>query len=65
MGGTRGRMISTQNRITAVELIDEAIASGARLKPACEELNITDRTYQRWTEDGDVKEDQRPIVDRP
>ena len=65
MGGTRGRLISTQDRIIAVELIDEAVASGARLKPACEELNITDRTYQRWTVDGGVKEDQRPIVDRP
>ena len=39
MGGTRGRMISTQDRIIAVELIDEAVASGARLKLACEELN--------------------------
>lgn len=58
-------MISTQDRIIAVKLIDEAMASGARLKPACEELNITDRTYQRWTKDGEVKEDQRPIVARP
>ena len=58
-------MISTQDRIIAVELINEAVESGARLKPACEELNITDRTYQRWTKEGEVKGDQRPIVDRP
>ncbi len=58
-------MISTQDRIIAVELINEAKENGARLKPACEVLNISDRTYQRWTKEGDIKEDQRPIVKRP
>ena len=58
-------MISTQDRKIAVELINEAREAGARLKPACKVLNITDRTYQRWTKEGQVKEDQRPIIDRP
>lgn len=37
------------------------------LKPACEVLGISERTYQRWTgTDGDsIKEDQRPITKRP
>ena len=57
-------MISDSDRVTAVELINEARASGCRLKPACDELNITPRTYQRWTEEGAVKKDQRPLVER-
>ncbi|MGP9536355.1 IS3 family transposase, partial [Halomonas sp. AOP42-E1-30] len=28
-------------------------------------LGITARTYQRWTRDGELREDQRPLVDRP
>lgn len=58
-------MISDTDRIKAVELIDEAKANGARLKPACDVLNISCRTYQRWTKDGDVRKDQRPLVKRP
>ena len=58
-------MISTQDRSIAVELINEARENGARLKPACEILNITDRTYQRWTQDGKVNQDQRPLIKRP
>ena len=58
-------MISDSDRVTAVELINEARASGCRLQPACDELNISPRTYQRWTEEGDIKRDQRPLIDRP
>lgn len=58
-------MISTPNRKLAVDLINEERAAGARLQPACEVLNISDRTYQRWVKEGDVVEDQRPIVKRP
>lgn len=58
-------MISAQDRMIAVELINEARENGARLKPACQVLNITDRTYQRWTKEGDIKQDQRPLIKRP
>ena len=44
-------MISDSDRVTAVMLINEARENGARLKPACEELNISERTYQRWTKE--------------
>jgi len=57
-------MISTPDRNRAVELIDEARAAGARLELACRELGITARTYQRWTQGGAVRQDQRPLVDR-
>ena len=65
MGGPRGRLISDSDCVTAVELINEARTNGARLKPACDELNISERTYQRWTKEGAVKKDQRPLVERP
>ena len=58
-------MISDSDRVTAVMLINEARENGARLKPACDELNISERTYQRWTKEGEVKKDQRPLVKRP
>src|SRR5699024_10589957 len=65
LGGPRGRLISSPDRVKAVELINEARASGARLEPACRELGISERTYQRWTSSDSVKEDQRPIIKRP
>jgi putative transposase len=58
-------MISPSDRALAVELIQEASQNGARLAPACEELNISVRTYERWVSEGGVKEDQRPLVARP
>jgi len=63
-GGPRGRLISVPDRTKAIELIDEARATGARLKPACEILGISERTYQRWTRGGSIQEDIRPIIKR-
>lgn len=57
-------MISTPDRQQAVTLIAAARTAGARLKPACEVVGITVRTHQRWTREGGVREDQRPLVDR-
>lgn len=58
-------MINPSDRALAVELIQEANQNGARLAPACKELNISVRTYERWVSEGGVKEDQRPLVTRP
>ena len=58
-------MISVSDRMKAVELIKEADRSGARKFRACQELEISVRTYQRWTEYGSVKADARPDADRP
>lgn len=44
----------------AIELIDEARASGARQSKACNEVGISARTYQRWQANG--LEDQRSRV---
>ena len=47
-------MIRHADRCYAVELIDEAVTAGARQRKACEILEISVRTYQRWTQDGAV-----------
>jgi len=41
-------MIPTQNREYACELIAEAVEQGANIEPACKEIGISARTYQRW-----------------
>lgn len=59
-------MISHSDREKAVELIQEANQNGARLAQACQELNISVRTYERWVSgEGHVKKDQRPLIQRP
>jgi len=58
-------MISAPDRRQAVELIEEARAAGATTKRACEELKISLRSYQRWTEADGIKEDGRPGAQRP
>ena len=57
-------MISTPHRQTAVALINEAITAGARRTKACAKLEISDRTLRRWTKDGQIHADQRPLVPR-
>ena len=58
-------MISDPDRKMAVELIREAKEDGCRLKLACQELNISVRTYERWTRNEGVESDQRPLAKRP
>lgn len=58
-------MISAPDREKAVELIIEACADGARLAPACQLLELTARTYQRWLTGGGVAADRRPAAARP
>ena len=57
-------MISAPDRRKTVELIEEATASGARCEMACEELEISLRTYQRWTQGVCIKADHRPHAQR-
>ena len=58
-------MTSLPDRQEAVALIAQAQRDGARLDQACDVLNVSVRTYQRWTYEGGVTEDQRPMADRP
>ena len=58
-------MISTSDRETAVVLINKAVTAGACRIKACAELELSERTFRRWTKDGQVHADQRPLVPRP
>lgn len=51
MGGSRGRLISLEHRSTAITLISEACDAGARKHLACEILEISVRTIERWEKD--------------
>ena len=57
-------MISAPDRRCVVELIKQACAAGARLQPACAELGLSMRTYQRWQGQDGVKQDARPLAPR-
>jgi len=58
-------MISAADRRHAVALIDETRGNGARLSPSCAILGLSARTLQRWTREGGVRADQRPLAARP
>ena len=58
-------MISPPDRQNAIQLIDAALTAGARRFMACAELELSERTFRRWTRDGQVHTDQRPLVPRP
>lgn len=61
--GRRGRMINATDRKQAVELINEAVDSGAALYKACKELGISKRTYNRWKDSDYI--DKRTTCVRP
>lgn len=64
MGRERGRLVPLKLRQLIVDLIQEAHENGARLVPACEVAGISKRTYERWTKDSKVNEDQRKHAKR-
>ena len=46
-------------------MLQEANQAGCRLEIACQELNISLRTYRRWYQQGTVQADKRPEAERP
>ena len=58
-------MISREDRILAIDLIKEAVISGATEFKACEVLGISQRTLFRWRSAVTPNEDQRPHANRP
>lgn len=59
----KGLSPMSQDREMAVDLISEAVETGARLFKACEKLGIHTRTYNRWRQEGYV--DKRTTCERP
>ena len=64
MGGKRGRLISPESRAQAIALVNEAHANGARKHKACELLNLSLRTLERWEKPTGTK-DKRCLAARP
>ncbi len=58
-------MTSISEREKLVAWIQEAQANGARLRVACTEVEISERTYRRWYRNGEVQADRRPLAQRP
>lgn len=58
-------MTSLPVRQIYVEWLTEAITNGARKRPACDELGISLRTFQRWTQESTMKADGRITALRP
>lgn len=55
-------MTSPSDRRDTLAILDEAVAAGARLAPACALLELSIRTVQRWRQ---KPEDARPQARRP
>lgn len=59
-------MNTLAQRNTILELVDDAVGSGARYKQACNVIGIAASTLRRWRPVGGcVKQDGRPDADRP
>jgi len=56
LGGQRGRLITEQDKINAIQLIQEACDAGAGLKHACDLLELDIRTLQRWKKESSLKD---------
>ena len=61
----RGSLTSTLDRLYIVEILEEAIESGARQIPACNTINLSVRTFQRWQKEGAQTADKRRSSNRP
>src|SRR5690606_39504204 len=57
--GGRGRRHGEGERRMTITLIDEAVASGARVEKACEVIGISARTLERWRKDDERSEERR------
>jgi len=58
-------MISVHDRRRTVELIKQTHEASASRTKACHELGLSLRTYQRWTQANEVKQDGRPQAVHP
>ena len=56
-------MIKAPDRRETAQLIEQAIRAGAPRYKACEAMEISERTYRRWTAGAEIKADGRPDAD--
>src|SRR5438046_2098113 len=58
--GGRGRRHERGERLVTLELVEEAVAAGARREAACEALGLSARTVERWAAGQDEDGRQGP-----
>lgn len=59
-------MTSATDRHEILVLVEAAVGDGARRAAACAELGLHPRTLGRWRDpEGGLREDRRPIAERP
>ncbi len=58
-------MTPLSDRQQSIEWINEAVVAGARREAACDILQLSIRTVQRWMEEGKLQADKRPSAERP
>ena len=58
-------MTQPLDRQCCIDLVNDAIVSGASLNKACQVLEVHPKTYRRWIETGVVLADGRPNAQRP
>jgi len=63
LGGSRGRRIEIEDREACVTLVKEAVKKGCRFAKACEILEVSLRTFQRWEQgaSGDQRKGPKTI----
>ncbi|QZA79666.1 helix-turn-helix domain-containing protein [Deefgea piscis] len=54
-------MTALAERLLCLDLLQDAVAAGARQALACAIIGFNVRTIQRWTDGGTVTIDQRPL----
>lgn len=57
--GGKGKLTTLAERQQYCQWIADATLNGARQSKACELVGLSRRTYQRWNEGDDIREDQR------
>ncbi|WP_425273752.1 IS3 family transposase [Pseudomonas avellanae] len=64
-GRRRGQLTSLPERLLLIDWLSNAVAEGARKARACQEIDLSLRTLQRWTQADVFKADARTTVTRP
>lgn len=65
MGGQRGRLIDPVRRAEVLNLVTEAVAAGARYQKACELLELSLRTLQRWKKEQGLQDKRKAAARVP
>ncbi|MBM7115171.1 IS3 family transposase [Archangium primigenium] len=63
--GGRGRLHGMEVRLRVCQLVEQAMAEGARQASACRLLGISGRTVQRWRKPGRPQDGRREVRRRP